>query len=65
MVTPGTSSLGLALLYQALFDVPSGLACTSFSRPIWCLTPLIPALSMLRQEEYKFRPHLGYNKTLF
>lgn len=36
-----------------------------FLPPSVVAQPLIPVLSMLRQEEYKFRPHLGYSKTLF
>lgn len=37
VVPLGTPSLGLVLLYQALFDIPAGLFCTSSFRPVWWL----------------------------
>jgi hypothetical protein len=32
---------------------------------VWWLTPVIPALGKLRQEDYKFEASLGYISRLF
>jgi hypothetical protein len=40
------------------FDCPSTVK--AYPRPVWCFTPVIPALGRLSQEDHGFKASLGY-----